>query len=469
MGDTGFSSSAPMPRGGNVIAKSNKQASSQEQKRSDAFDQTLSGLVALRNKIFRVIRDRLSQRGVVNTRLEMHVFNWFLPKDEDLADEWNALLDDPLATPLAVVEKLFDLRHSDRSSVVQGPEVTIFYVRTFSFTKDELLHVLMELRELREVDYPKSFVWIERLEPEHHEAEIHLRYCGMTTGMNAYQRHDRDIHHFYKPSSFMNFLHVTDSLYPDIVQSAKVQEFCKATFEFNATRKTHMSLREQMIIAIFGDSVLNTEAGGSDNPWTPGTDDREIFRSLMTNVKAALPANTTVCDASHRANVLQYAGDCQKYANSNAFTTGAEKYTFTNALKEVTREQGLFRTMKNGFGILSTISSDRPIQMTRNPRNFWIEKSRATNFSASTINYFGAWENPFGEMVDTYAEELTKLHHLPFVDLYPWTKKSSTDFSNACRLLRNYLQIANPIAVMTQSHHVSVRTCLPKCQYAPQG
>lgn len=243
-------------------------------------------------------------------------------------------------------------------------------------------------------------------------------------------------------------------MYPEIIDNVLLQELSQAEVSTPAP-KAMLDVREQALIATFGQGVLNVEAGGTGFTWQPSWEDQGWVRMLNTDNATNLLSDTVRPSAAVQAAVRAYVENVQQHANLNPHTTGTSRYSFTDLLAEVVYEDALSCQLHNGRTAMVTVSSEMPIQKLSDPRRLFDEKHPSTDFWGCIINWFCSWEQHHGMYVDSYIQVLASQHHIPFVDLYPWPSKDPSNFDQAATFARQYLQAVNPLIITTHSEHVT--------------
>jgi hypothetical protein len=131
----------------------------------------------------------------------------------------------------------------------------------------------------------RIFDWLKRLDSMKDTAYVTLRYCGQTKN-RPWDRHVSDIYSTSLSGFLAGFFKALGKYCSEVFASAAVQVVVDASTEL-ALASAHLNLREQVLIALFGDGVLNLQAGGN-NVMTFTNEDQALFVSLRTDTVRSL-------------------------------------------------------------------------------------------------------------------------------------------------------------------------------------
>lgn len=381
-------------------------------------DPFLVGVAAIRKSTFYALRTRLESRSINLSGLDERYLTWGLPRTDE-AEPWKNLLDDPLFASSHLVDGLLHLRPSTIHSEPPSPTTTNFYIRTFVFTVNELLHVLQRLLDDGLEYSAKLFQWIERIRDVKENKATYIRYCGQTTGKTSFHRHRKDLN--YTSGSFkIRFLQTTRTLYPEVIERTIVQELIDAEVIIPVDQSI-IDLREQTVIGLFENGSLNTEAGGLGIVFEPSVEDRKSFWELGTRVTCLLTSRTTACSQKVLSDVRLYACQARSYANNYPISTGSHIGHFSKELEDIVYEDAIPNVLRNGWTPMVTIGSDIAVDRYKNPVRFFWCPGRGPQLAASTLSYFCSWEQSHttGRIDQHFARKISSQHALPFVNLFP--------------------------------------------------
>jgi hypothetical protein len=356
---------------------------------------------------------------------------------------------------MALTGTLLDLAPSTPDSAQPVKNSVSFYIRSFSMQISDLRYVLDDMMQAGHELGGRVFGWLERLEYLDNHAYVTLRYCGQTKN-RPWDRHVSDIYST-SLSGFLPRFFKTVALYcPEVLSKASVQVVRLAGLEVKL-HPAHVNLREQVLIALFGDGVLNAQAGGKDvSKFTE--EDRTAFLSLESDTTNLLEAHTQKCPPAMQASIGQYIAQIQSYVETNPSTRGGVKYAFNDQIKNMLSQQAMPVVLSKSYqcAVMVTIGSDIGELHENHQARFFEAGGRAADAAASCYNHFVHWELGFGYSYDhTRTKSLVEAQFLPFVNTFPWFKKDELDYPAARDLLAQYLSHTRPLIVLTYGELVS--------------
>lgn len=157
-----------------------------------------------------------------------------------------------------------------------------FYVRTFTFKVEDARAVFQAMLHDGWDSNPNIFAILERLELLNASEQVELRYCGQVSGhKRPWERHLSDIYDKSLKTWFAQFIKTVGMIALDTLKTSQVHTIERAYSAVGLSDDV-VDLREQILIALFGDSVLNSEFGGK-NMMILTKADQDAFDSLKTN------------------------------------------------------------------------------------------------------------------------------------------------------------------------------------------
>ncbi|KAK5713409.1 hypothetical protein LTR17_017590 [Elasticomyces elasticus] len=416
---------------------------------SESKDADTSGL---RTFVLEVIKHRLVLRGVPADHLTERDMTWCLPRAGDSEQLWRNFLEDPLSTSEAELRILLRLQESDAYAEAPPKNTTLFYIRTHIFTRDEVLDVLQAMLDEGYEYFTQLYVWLDIFQDMEPDAKVNSRYGGQTT-QQPWLRHYQDF--MGQGSSFgKRFVQIAADLYPEVIANTKVYVVSDATIDFKIV-PSMLDIREQIVIALCGDSALNVEKGGVQHNFSPLQEDIDLFLQLGTETAPLLLSKMTPCSDTVKQQLRVYAEKISQYANDHCDTTGSDRIPYSQEMEDAVFQELLPATMSNGYTPLLTLSDDKPVQWAEDPKPFWQEKLKTADLSQTVVSHLGSWEQGSSALDHTLAQRLAEQHCLPFTDVYPWTRKDDGDWEWVVQHLRGFLKIANPVVVSTHGKVVS--------------
>lgn len=411
----------------------------------------------LRDTVWQVLQERLSKHGISLAGLNQRFFSWLLPKNDASVQDWKAFLSNPLLVDTETLKELFSLEQSTAESYVDRRKNILLYIRTFAFTVEDLLEVLQDLLD-DEIPNDNIMSLIESVQGLPMDHVVYVRYGGQTTSGSAYKRHYTDLMR-REPKFMTRFLQATLRKAPEVIDEAEVHEIVDATMVNFPYYDTDMAnKREQALIALLDMTVsLNTQIGGtwaSARPYLPSDTDTINFNALGTNLMQEMHNKCSPCPDTIVNQIDAYAQKVQAYTVKSPESTGSAIHAITDRVRNMIRDQAIPK-MIGKYSLMVTIGSDLPPNAIADAYSFYGGHIDSGNLCAGILNQLGSWEIGQYMKIIALTVELQKAQCLPFVDLYPWTKKTDSDLPIALATLRSYLQSTKPFIVLTFSHKVS--------------
>ncbi|EAT78581.2 hypothetical protein SNOG_13956 [Parastagonospora nodorum SN15] len=356
----------------------------------------------LQQAVIDLVKHRLQVHDVHHPPLNVTNMSWCIPREHKEEPAWRLLLEDPLLFTSDMLESLIALDEWTADTSNTGAKSNLLYIRTFQVPVALLQQTLDNMLEDGYGTHDRIHYWQNRISEEGaaEDGTVYtLRYCGQTTG-SPWERHRGDMY-----NQLQTFLGRLLRVLGQTAQGVKVLTSAKVhTVSAALTQaSTEISdLREQILIALFGDGALNTQAGGKD-VITLYKEDRDNFDRLRTNTTESM--------------ILR---------------------------------QCMPSVLNNGSAIMVTIGSDLGEDHESAEDTFWIAGGRSADAVTRIYNFFASWEGPTAlESVNPNATRMLAGNgHFPLVDLFPWFRKSEKDFLKASDLLRRYMNVAKPMIAL---------------------
>jgi hypothetical protein len=206
-------------------------------------------------------------------------------------------------------------------------------------------------------------------------------------------------------------------------------------------------VREQALIALFGPStLLNSDHGGKNVTYQPNKEDMEEFGKLKTNLLADLKWLTRPAVGTDA--IKSYGKECQQYAIEHPNTTGHQRTPIHDGIAKVLAEQAEASVvLSHSYALMVTIGTDLTDDAVDAERWFFQGVGLASNVLMDIMDQLAFTELSYSKTTMRPVTGLCNDHHLPFVDLFPWTAKNDGDYSAAAGFLRKYLQTTKPFVV----------------------
>jgi hypothetical protein len=336
----------------------------------------------------------------------------------------------------------------------------LLYIRAFEISVVLLREVLDKMDDDGFGTHDKIDYWQKRIMEESENNAIYtLRYCGQTTG-NPWERHRGDMYGQLQ-TFFGRFLKELGQSTKGIKVLSNVKIYTlSAAFEHVSADAS--DLREQILIILFGDGALNTQAGGKDVV-TIFREDRDSFDQLRTRTTQLLMSETREYSDTEIGILSKYSRAVHKYVGKSPSTTGSGH--FTDQTEAMILRQATPSVLANGSAVMVTLASDLGEDHESMEDTFWNAGGRSVDAVSRIYNFFSSWEGPTAlESIDAGAtRKLAANGHLPLVDLFPWFKKDDKDCLKASELLRRYMNIAKPMIVLAYGERVSCSEIASYC------
>jgi hypothetical protein len=369
-------------------------------------------------------------------------------------DEWRLLLEDPLATSTHILQNMLTLETSSADSPDPAPKSNVFYIRAFTMRVRDIRDVCQGMLHDGYDMNPRIFAWLERIEGISDNAYFTLRYCGQSQN-KPWDRHVSDIYSKSLKSFLGQFLKTVGMMCSDVLSSATVHVVAKASTKLQLDPEI-LDLREQTLIALFGDGVLNTEVGGKDIV-VLSEEDHTLFLLLGTDTTNLLKS-TQSCPTPIRSKLMAYARAVRSYVDAHPTTVaGKAKRTFSQKTERMIYDQGTFSILSDGSAVMVSLGSDIGDTHEEDDSTFFEAGGRAADVVTAVYNHFGYWEagvlnRPFDV---NFTKTLAKAKLLPFVDVFAWFVKHKDDYEAAAEYTALYMKAAKPFVVLSYGSLVS--------------
>lgn len=415
--------------------------------------------VHFRTKVLDRIRVRLAIVGIDTSSMPDRFFAWMLPKNGASLDDWDTLMNTPVLLSNTLLRTMLKMIPS-RSRTQSGAGTSVFYIRTFAFQLPELVDVLETMFDQGFGAQDAPYVLWELLQhantsEANSQQTMFIRYCGTSSYSSPWTRHQQDLKEKYTNFKSL-FFATTMMLYPEIIASAEIDALPDATIygELDLSRQRSVNLREQALIALFGSlTLLNTAKGGLNSQFIP----HEIDRIAVSDLGMSLLRSLSLYSVQNNTNlplIRAYAQAVQDYAKANPASTNSHKHPITDDVKNLIYNSAVSASIR-GYSIMVTIGSDMPPDTVKNLKPWYKGGFESGNLVIDIFNELARNESFSSSGLPASVSEMYTKRQLPFVDLYPWTKKDKASLPSALKLLRKYLQAVKPIIALTFSTLVS--------------
>ncbi|KAJ4381876.1 hypothetical protein N0V86_003243 [Didymella sp. IMI 355093] len=373
--------------------------------------------------------------------------SYCLPQSVDEHPTYRLLMEDPLSLTAEKLAHIMPLvEWTADSDKVEGEDRTNrLYIRTFAVRVGLLRGILIDMITDGWDGLERVRYWQQRIEDENDDDTIFtLRYCGQTKG-SPWERHTGDMYSSLETflGRFMVLLGQSDEG-KKVLHDVKVHTVAGAIEYVSQDRA---DLREQIVIALFRDCLLNTQTGGKD-VIIIYNDDRRAFELLHTSTGRLLQSQTRPCTTEELAEIERYGRRIRRYVGKNPSTTQGR--VFNDHVEAMIVRQATPAMLPNGSALMVTIASDLGQDHDALEDTFWEAGGRSAETVGRIYNFFAAWEGATAlESVDPLKyKKLARDNYLPLVDRYPWYCIDDKDTPKASELLRRYINAAKPMIVV---------------------
>jgi hypothetical protein len=368
----------------------------------------------------------------------------------DQETQFRLLLEDPTAVSIQMLNDMLKLEMSTPDSPLPPPNSVLFYVRTFTIKVADLRNVLHAMLHDGYDMNEHIFVWLERIDEMSDIAYMTLRYCGQSKN-RPWDRHVSDVYSTSLRSFLGQFLKTIGLICPSVLESARVQVVVHASATFGMPMGPNMQdLNEQVLIALFGDGVLNSEAGGHDTIALT-QEDRDIFDALQTRTISALKL-ARPCSLVTQQELRRYARDVRAYVSRNPTTTKGQskRHQFSDTTESMLVKQGTPLVLSNDSAAMVTLGSDLGDTHEEDDVPFFEAGGRSADLVTTMYNNFAHWENGLtAAFDDDTTKNLARKNALPFADLFPWFVKHKNDYMATGQFAVQYMNATKPYVLLT--------------------
>lgn len=204
-GGTGFpprSSNVIVPRTSTAPEGSNTEHPAKSRRMKTVNDLELPGdnalshlndLTKLQQHIFDKIVLRLREMDINVTGLTLKALQFILPQSLVSIRDWSRLFNNPMLITDTHLAAILQLEVSTATSPGPAPGTTLYYIRSFSVTVNQLLAVLHEFQE-NNLRFEETEHWAAMAENvADRRTVVYVRYVGMSSSVSAWQRYAHDL------------------------------------------------------------------------------------------------------------------------------------------------------------------------------------------------------------------------------------------------------------------------------------
>ncbi|KAK3064601.1 hypothetical protein LTS18_005734 [Coniosporium uncinatum] len=172
-------------------------------------------------------------------------------------------------------------------------------------------------------------------------------------------------------SFFGYWLKAVEALFPYVLEDAVVEEIVDADIT-TTVDQSHIDLREQAAIALFGSSVLNVDTGGQRYVHITAND-CITFSIPHTDTVSLFKSATQPCSDEVKYTVMWHAAQCKDYADEHLDPTGTNRWSISYQPEQSYASSATPPMTQHGYTAFFTIADEFPISKVKNPVTFYDE------------------------------------------------------------------------------------------------
>jgi len=162
-----------------------------------------------------------------------------------------------------------------------------------------------------------------------------------------------------------------EALFPYVLEDAVVEEIVDADIT-TTVDQSHIDLREQAAIALFGSSVLNVDTGGQRYVHITAND-CITFSIPHTDTVSLFKSATQPCSDEVKYTVMWHAAQCKDYADEHLDPTGTNRWSISYQPEQSYASSATPPMTQHGYTAFFTIADEFPISKVKNPVTFYDE------------------------------------------------------------------------------------------------
>lgn len=429
----------------------------------NGVDRLSRDLEVLQHEVFDEVISRL-QTARIPLSDNMHTLLDFMwPQDH--AQVWQKLLYKPMTVTTEELLAIFDLELSTESTLMPTPGDQIYYVRSIPLTVESLRRIIGKWQaEKRHAD--ECTAWLRAIRFIEDWTEIiYVRYIGTSNTCSAWSRHTTDGTRRHG-GLYGHFREAMEEICPDSITSCTTHEFSKAAAKalryldgkYFPLDYDHSDIREQALIALFGQSVLlNRQAGGVSVSYQPEERDINHFEKLNTHLfdkfLRAEEYGYAKPDVNTIQRVAKWMHEVCKLGEDHPKELGTDKQPVTPQLRQAWTEQAVPCTF-HGRVLALIIGDFCPKWAMINPATYWKQENRSVRYLKTTFARLAAQEDGKESNDTDNFNTITEKHILPWIN-FQYTLKRKDYREDSAELMRRYLAAIEPLVVMSFERQTS--------------
>ncbi|THY03750.1 hypothetical protein D6D03_04154 [Aureobasidium pullulans] len=406
-------------------------------------------------QLFNVMKANLKSLNLNTSRMIQSNFGFLLPDRFSTRYQltvFEALRTSPITVTNAELGRILSLEHSTAVSLPTKENFHHFYIRSWTFSYNELAALCDHMRADGAWHVEVSD-WLNVAKLHRQKTDVFtIRYAGTVLGPGRpWDRYAEDLES--RTSGILaEFTRAIDTVVPHVGQAAQIFLLRDASV---AQNDALMALsdpedRERMLIELLGHrSLLNRQRGGHFTSYLPSYEDVQLFRGLVTDGWQSFKRHRLNCSDEVVSGLTVLFNDIQFYANENADLTGTWKHQFSDSLREMFQAQATPYSFE-GINPVVFVGKDVTEEAYLNARPF---------LTLETVGQAGGFTRDIIERL-SQDESIANQRDVPpnsfridrsfwvFYNLWQWL--AHKDLAAAVRFLQRYLFITRPLIVVAQ-------------------
>lgn len=218
----------------------------------------------------------------------------------------------------------------------------------------------------------------------------------------------------------------------------------------------HTDIREQALIALFGQTVLlNRQAGGVGVSYQPDEQDVDHFKRLNTHIFSRLLLADSYAEPSEEIKglVADWMHEVCVLGKSHPKELGTDKVPVTDSMQNAWTEQAIPCTF-HGKVLTLIIGDFCPTNAMYNPAPYWSQPNRSVKYLKDTFARLHAYEDGKTRMDTASVSSITKQAVFPWIN-YQYTPKREEFRHDSADLMCKYLAVIQPLVVLSFERRTS--------------
>ncbi|GAB1737900.1 hypothetical protein NU219Hw_g2372t1 [Hortaea werneckii] len=419
---------------------------------------------SLKKHVYNLVVDRMQRHSISTANLTSEVLEFMLPAGNP--ELWERLMSLPMSVTDVEMLSILNLERSTPETPTPPAGSHIYYVRSFCLTIVELLRVI-DSWERKRIWPGECLAWKTAtefiLDPDE---EVYVRYVGMTARGSAWGRYADDLAR-REGGIYGAWIEALGNKCPHVLTECRVYSFPqKSTMAFRGDAgqilplfTSHVDLREQCLIALFGRStLLNRQAGGWHSSYQPSDADHTQFVKLQTDAFSTMKQlieseNYSQPSDDMQNDVSSWVNQVVELGRAHPEELGTDSIPVTDDLETIWIQQAMPATIY-GYSIINIVGDYVPLATMSDPTSFWYSPLRGPRWLKETLARLQAFEEGRGYWLEGDIDALVDAQVLPFTD-YQYTPRRDAYREESANLMRQYFEMVQSLIVVTMERRTA--------------